>query len=94
MKERFQIHYDTLAPYRTREPPLVHIPLDAVAAFEDIASLRTKRWASSKRVNPKADAVGLLAELAVFRWLGMTGAEALENFLAGLRGDNGVDITL
>lgn len=94
MHERFKTLYDTLVAYPEREPPLVHIPSDTVTGFEPIASLRTKRWTSSKRVNPKADAIGLLGELCVFKWLGMTGAEALENFLTGLRGDSGVDVVL
>ena len=88
---QFPEMFNKIELYERNEPPIAHFPEESVTYFYEISSMRTKSWASSARVNPKADSTGLIGELSFFKWLGYTGHEALEDFTSGLKGDSGID---
>ncbi len=85
---------EDLALYN-REPPMVTIPAEVASRIEkELAPLRFKKWASSTRATSRADAIGLMGEIAFQRFLGVSTSKAEEDFFNGLSGDKGIDAWL
>lgn len=74
------------------EQAIVRFKTESTRDLREIAQLRMKSWKTTTRWNQLADVTGLLGELAVQRFLGIPGEQALEDFVNGLNGDKGYDL--
>jgi hypothetical protein len=74
------------------ERPTVRFCREAVKVFSQVAELRRKNWNTSSHWNGTAETTGLMGELAVQFYLGISAEMAMAEFKAGLMGDQGHDV--
>ncbi len=74
------------------ETPQVYLEPNTHQKVCDLAKHREKKWASTTRWNSRADELGLLGELATFKYFDMPADDVAKQFVDGLHGDRGVDL--
>lgn len=72
--------------------PIIRASRQATAVIQQASMLRRKDWASTSRWNEAADFTGLMCELAMQRYCGISAESAMADFKAGLQGDAGYDL--
>ncbi len=88
-----QLAYESTGIFESDYKPLVRFSSDAADIIRQVSECRKKEYKSTTRWNMEADFTGLLGELAVQRYLGITPETALADFTNGLhQGDRGHDV--
>jgi len=89
----FQLAYDSTSIFESDYRPIVRFTKDAAEIIRQVSECRKKEYHSTSRWNEAADYTGLMGELAVQRYLGVSPENAMADFLNGLhQGDKGHDV--
>jgi hypothetical protein len=91
-----EINYITsvygIFPTPEGETPRVYLEPNTHQKVCELAKHREKKWASTTRWNNRADELGLLGELAAFKYFDVPAETVAKQFVDGLNGDRGVDL--
>jgi hypothetical protein len=89
----FQLAYESTGILESDFKPIIRFSKDAADIIRQVSECRKKEYRTTTRWNEAADYTGLLGELAVQRYLGISPETALADFTKGLhQGDRGHDV--
>jgi len=92
-EKAFKQAYESSTVFESDYRPIVRFTREAAEIIQEVSELRNREYQSTSRWNSAADATGLMGELAVQRYLGVSPENAMAGFLSGLhQGDKGHDV--